>query len=125
MDSVTPARSEIFFMDIYSIGSKQLFEEATHATQIYKKWGYFGKDLMINKVSCSQRTLIPLQQRRFLLDQLLKQKRRLKVEDYLRELNFQIHRKQAQRDLKNHPWLKVCGNTMGAIYVKKRIRAGK
>ena len=120
MDSVRPAHGELFFVDIHTIGSKRFFEEATHATEIYRKWGYFGKDLMINKASPPQRTLISPAQRKFLLERLLKQKKELKVEDYMRELNFQIHRKQAQRDLKNHPLLSRRGNTKNRRYILKK-----
>lgn len=119
MAGIQPVSGELFFIDIYSTGSKLMYEEAFYSGQIYRKWGYFGKDLMINKMDFSQKTLISFQQRREILNHLLKRKQKLRVEDYIKELNFQIHRRQAQRDLKNHPLLCSHGNTANKIYYRK------
>ena len=119
MDSIPPARGELFFFGAYGMGSKLQRKEASHATKLYRKWGYFGKDLLVNKAEPPQKTLIPLPRRRLLLDQLLKRKKRLKLEDYLAELSFQIHRRQAQRDLKSHPRLESRGRAKNRVYIQK------
>ena len=121
-DSIDPAPNELFFISLYPLGSKSLMESATHATQIYKKWGYFEKELLINKAVPPKKTLILAKQRRLILNELLKRKRKITVKEYLSELNFQVHIKQAQRDLKTHPFLKAYGQTRARIYIYKQSK---
>ena len=120
MDSIPSAKNELFFINIYSAGSRFMYREAVCSTQIYKTYGFLGKELLINKAKSVQRTLIPAPQRKVILNELLKTKKTLTVREYLSELNFQIHHKQAQRDLKNHPKLKAYGNTKNKIYRKTK-----
>ena len=121
MDSVPPAKNELFFINLYNIGSSFLYEEAFYSTKIYKQYGYLGKELLINKAKPAQRTFIPAPQRKVILNELIKTKKTLTVKEYLRELNFQIHHKQAQRDLQNHPRLQAYGNTKNRMYCKIKI----
>jgi len=118
MDSVIPAKNEIFLIDIYKPGSKFLYKEAFHSTKIYKQYGYLGTELLINKAQPAQKTLIPLNQRKIILNELVKKSTTLTVQEYLSELNFQIHRKQPQRALNNHPKLRADATTKK----KTRIR---
>ena len=119
-DSIVPAPNQLFFVSLYPLGSKRLIESATHATQIYKKWGFFEKDLLINKAIPPKKTLIPTEQRKLILEELLKKKQKITVKDYLRELNFQIHIKQAQRDLKAQTFLYPYGKTKARVYIYKK-----
>ena len=119
LHNVQPAKGELFFIHLYRPGSKLLYEEALYSLKIYKKWGYLASDLMFNKFTCSHKVLLSPAQRREVLNKLLKKRKTFKVIDYLKELNFQIPVKQAQRDLKNHLGLSSLGNTRNKIYLKK------
>ena len=116
MNSIPPAKNELFFIDLYKPGSKFLYREAFYSTKMYKKYGYLGKELLINKAKPSIKTLIPLNQRQAILSELLETRKTLTVKEYLSEL--QIPPKQAQRDLKNHPQLRSYGNTRNRKFVK-------
>ena len=122
MDSVPLAQNELFFINLYHPNSRFLHREAFHSTRIYKQYGYLGKELLINKAKPAHKTLIPLKQRKIILNELLKTKKALTVKEYLRELSFQIHHKQAQRDLQNHPRLQSYGNTKNKIYRKRKTK---
>lgn len=49
MKGIPPAKGELFFIGLYGVGSKMALREALLALPAYKNWGYFGRDLMINK----------------------------------------------------------------------------
>lgn len=118
MTDIPRAKGEQFFIGIYKAGGKLVKEECFYSIKPYRQWGYFSKDLLINKVLSTDKTLIPLSQRQVILDELLKSHKKITVQDYLEKMNFQIHRRQAQRDLKNHKKLKPQGQTKGKHYVK-------
>ena len=122
MDSVPPAKNELFFINLYLPNSKFLYREAFYSTKLYKQYGYLGKELLINKAKPAHKTLIPAKQRKVILNELLKTKKTLTVKEYLRELGFQLHPKQAQRDLQNHPRLQAYGNTKNKVYYKRKIK---
>lgn len=115
---IQPAKGELFFINLYLPGSRLMYEEALYSLNVYKKWGYLAGDLMFNKFVFSHKILLTPVQRREALDKLLKKQNAFKVRDYLRELNFQIPVKQAQRDLKKHPRLSSSGNTRNKVYFK-------
>ena len=118
MVDIPRAKNEQFFIGIYKAGGKLMKEECFYSIKPYRQWGYFSKDLLINKAQLSKRTLIPISQRKTILDELLKSCKTITVQDYLEKMNFQIHRRQAQRDLKNHKKLKPQGQTRGKYYIK-------
>ena len=118
MTDISPAKEEQFFIGIYKAGGKLMKEECFHSIKPYRQWGYFAKDLLINKARLAEKTLIPIAQRHVILDELLKSHKKITVQDYLEKMNFQIHRRQAQRDLKNHKKLKPQGQTKGKYYIK-------
>ena len=117
MTNIPPATDEQFFIGIYKVGGKLMKEECFHAIKPYRQWGYFAKDLLINKAEPPTRTLLSSAQRQVIINSLIKKKKKLTVQDYLEEINFQIHPRQAQRDLKNHPQLKPYGYTKGRYYM--------
>ena len=118
MTDISCAKGEQFFIGIYKAGGKLMEEECFYSIKPYRRWGYFSKDLLINKAQSTQKTLISIPQRKAILDELLKSHKKITVQDYLEKMNFQIHRRQAQRDLKSHKRLKPQGQTKGKYYIK-------
>ena len=118
MTDISCAKGEQFFIGIYKAGGKLMEEECFYSIRPYRRWGYFSKDLLINKAQSTKKTLISIPQRKAILDELLKSHKKITVQDYLEKMNFQIHRRQAQRDLKSHKRLKPQGETKGKYYIK-------
>ena len=118
MADIPQAEDEQFFIGIYKAGGKLMKEECFYSIKPYRRWGYFSKDLLINKAQPAKRTLVPISQRKIIIDELLKSHKKITVQDYLEKINFQIHRRQAQRDLQNHKKLKPQGHTKGKYYIK-------
>ena len=122
MTDILPAKNEQFFIGLYKAGGKLAKKECFYSIKPYRQWGYFSKDLLINKAQATEKTLIPTHQRKVIINELLKSHKRITVQDYLEKINFQIHRRQAQRDLKNHKRLKAYGQTKNRYY---KASAGK
>ena len=116
MTNIQLAPNEQFFIGLYKPGGKLMKEECFYSIKPYRKWGYFAKDLLLNKARVFQKTLIPLSQRTALIDELIKTRKQITTQDYLEKINFKIHRRQAQRDLKNHKNLRAKGNTNNRYY---------
>ncbi len=53
MSDITPAPNEQFFIGLYKAGGKKMREECLYSLKLYRKWGYFAKDLLINKANKS------------------------------------------------------------------------
>ena len=120
MMDIPPASNELFFIGLYKAGGKFVQEECFYSIKPYRKWGYFSKELLINKAKPIKKTLVSLPQRKAIIDELLKSYKTITVQDYLEEINFQIHRRQAQRDLKNHSQLQTYGRTKNKYYKLRR-----
>ncbi len=119
LTDIAPAQNEQFFIGLYKAGGKLVKEECFYAIKPYRQWGYFSKDLLINKAAKTyKKTWISISQRKAIIEELLKSHKKITVQDYLEHINFQVHRRQAQRDLKNHTKLQSQGRTKGKYYVK-------
>ena len=94
-----------------------MLKDVEDSLKIYKKWGYFSRDLMINKSLKVSATVLSTQVRHRLLTQLLKSRKSITVNDYLRFLENKVSRKQAERDLKKSLKLKAKGFTRGRVYL--------
>ena len=116
MIDIPPADNELFFIGLYKAGGKFVQEECFYSIKPYRKWGYFSKELLLNKAKPVKKTLISLPQRKAVIDELLKSYKTITVQDYLEKMNFQVHRRQAQRDLKNHNQLQSYGHTKNKYY---------
>ena len=104
---------QLFFIGLYSFGGKLARNEALNTLKIYRRWGFYSSHLMIRKTSLS-RTLLKKNQRKLLLRELLNQKPRLTVKDYILHLGGHVSRRVAELDLK--ATLKKRGKTRGATY---------
>lgn len=88
----------------------------------YSRWGYFGReDLARVKsdekiISGSGPTIMGKAERFQILEQLLKVNRKLTVSKYIQACGGRVHRRTAERDLREHPKLRSKGFTRGKEY---------
>jgi len=117
---------EQYFIGLRAIAGKAMLDDAQFSLSSYKKWGYLGREVLINK-SNAQHTLdtkktptrLKAPQRKMILDKLLLEMTSVKVTDYLQALNFGASRRVAEMDLKAHKDLKPIGYTRSRIYKKR------
>lgn len=118
MSKIKKAQNELFFIGLFAPGKKSALNECTLSTKPYRLWGYYGRDIMVNKYEAGKKTIMKTSQREVFINELIKKYKTLTVKKYLEEINYQIHLRQAQRDLQNHPLLKAHGHTKNRFYKK-------
>ena len=125
--SIPTALFEAFFIGLAPFASRSMREDAENPIASYSKWGYFGRDVMINKASQKlsagefHRTEIDADRRELILKTLLQEKNRITINDYLEALEWKVSRRVAQKDLKISPVLKARGKTRARFYIRKKI----
>lgn len=120
MLGIEPALHEQFFIGTRAFAGKQMFDDAWLSLEPYRAWGYLGRDILVNKAPQGGRTLVPEATRRSVLDELIRGRPRIRVEDYRKALGGWVAPRQAEKDLARHPKLKAVGNTRGRYYVARR-----
>ena len=118
MTGIPPADGELFFIGLRAFGGIQARQDAIGSVKSYRRWGYLGREILINKASILGvgATHLPAQARRAILDEMLAKRARITVSDYIDQLGGQVHRRQAERDLARHPSLEAGGMTRGREY---------
>ena len=125
---IRPASGELFFIGTRKLAGKQMLLDAELSLRAYLKWGYLGRELLVNKAQAPESlqrtgTLLPPLARKRILSQLMRQHPRFSVEDYRRALGFQVSRRQAELDLAalvKARRLSTQGQTRGRIYRVRR-----
>lgn len=106
-----------YYVGLYGINPKQSLKQISRNLTVFENWGFYCDDLPLRKKWQNRnKTLISKKLRLEHLKILLKTHPHLTVRDYLSSLNFSIHPRQAERDLKSYPKIKFIGNTKGRIY---------
>lgn len=112
---------QFFYIGLYPIAAKQMLKQALDPHPIYAKWGYYATDPMWSKsTKLRQATTLKPSERKKILKKLIEEKKEITVSDYLRACHFSVHRRQAERDLKEAPQLKAIGNTKLRVYRKAK-----
>lgn len=117
MHGISPAKNEHFFIGLRSFAGNLLFQDVCMSLKSYRRWGFFGKEVLKNKADLGKGTWMAPALRQKILRDLLSSKRRLTVNDYLAALGGNVSRRQAERDLaasKARKW----GRTRGRVYTR-------
>jgi hypothetical protein len=114
---ITPARGERFFMGTRAFGGGLARRDAEESLAEYKRWGYLAREAPFAKeLGSAARGTLEQNERRNLLRRLVERRGSVTLAEYLEALHGTVSRRQAQRDLREAPFLKKRGNTRGARY---------
>jgi len=121
---LTPrADSEQFFIGVLPFAGTHAREASERPGALYKKWGFFGQDIFVNKFAEKQKsmqaTALAPPERMKILKELLRHKKRITVADYVEACKGLISRRVAQMDLEEMPGLRGEGQTRGRTYSKR------
>jgi hypothetical protein len=120
MEGVFKENSEIFFIGLRPFASQGIREDAEKSIKSYLKWGFYGRDVLINKFRDKQKntpkTYLDREKRAFILNELVRKNKKIRTEDYLEACSHAISPRTAQLDLKAHPRLKAAGSTRARVY---------
>jgi hypothetical protein len=116
-----------FFIGTRAFAGQQQRQDAELSSKPYSAWGYLGRDLLLNKASRSRRTLHSIEQRRRVLDGLVKRcesdGRPLTTQEYRAALGERISPRLAELDLRAHPRLVPRGQTRGRFFLVRPVRS--
>lgn len=123
MVGIPPANGEAFFIGQRGFARNLTRLDATRAEKSYRRWGYVGRERLINASTlCMEPALsprvtrMPRETRRLVLENLCQERDSFRVEDYLRALDGRVSRRMAEMDLRACARLKPRGETRGRIY---------
>ncbi len=117
LSGVAPASNEQFFFGIRKVGGSEMMKDVVESSKSYLKWGYFGRELLLNKAAPSEsRTELPATARERFLRELISGRNRITVNDYREALDHRVSRRQAELDLARSKDLIPVGNTRGRFY---------
>ena len=123
MSGIKTAQGEQYFIGLRAFAGKLMQEDVNHSIKLYRRWGYYGQEILINKAGKklkeNPRTLLPLETRLRLLNEYMKVHESIRSKDYIELLGGCISQRQAELDLKAHSKLKPIGLTKGRFYRKK------
>jgi hypothetical protein len=117
-----PASFELYFIGTRAFAGVEAFKDALQPLRFYENHGYFGRDLLQNKAHPNGQTLISVEVRMSVLAALCKNRPRISIRDYRDALSGGVSRRQAEKDLENHPILVPIGRTKGRYFRVKRCR---
>lgn len=117
MHDFSPANGEQFYIGLYTFAGSTVYKLPEQSLRPYTKWGYLEKDPMLGK----QKKLLPFrrEERLSILKSFMKRQSSVDVSEYLKLIQNQIGRRQAERDLRECPWLRPRGHTKGRRYYFK------
>ncbi len=112
----------LYFIGLNSFAGKEMQKDRDLALSLFLKWGYLGREIAVHNTQKAIPAVLKKADRLTILKQLVAQKKRFGVGDYLERLEFECRLKitgrQAQRDLSSVSNLKKSGRTKDASYAK-------
>lgn len=117
---ILPANGERFFLGTRAFGGVLAQRDAEESLAQYKRWGYLAREAPVAKeLESAARGTLEANERRNLLRRLVERRGSVNLGEYLDALRGTVSRRQAQRDLRDAPFLTKRGNTRGAHYVRR------
>jgi hypothetical protein len=117
---------EQFFIGLREIAGKAMQEDARFAFCEYRKWGYLGREILLNKSGRGSltgggkrtHTLLP-ETRQEILKEMLISSARITTDLYWEAISRCISRRQAERDLEKSSIVRACGKTRARYFLKR------
>lgn len=106
LEEVSLAPEEQYFIGLRKLAGKLMFQDVRGSLQEYRKWGFLGREVLLNKAQAihlstsSPPGRLSPKVRKQILEDLLEAQPEITVNDYLQATQFLISRRQAERDLK-------------------------
>ncbi len=125
--STRPVPTQLFYQQLYPLGSHKLEEVLQHPLWPFKKWGFLAGDppLLKERVNTRRLHLYDQTSRLALLRELASTEKRFRLRDYLTCVHNAISRQQGLQDLSLLKGLEKKGKGRGAYYVSRSLRGSK
>ncbi len=120
MVGVKPISTQLFYRGIYPLGSKKMEEVVSRPLWAFKKWGFLAANPpLLKETILHKRTyLFDQKSRLHILRELFREKKQIRLKDYLQATQVSISRQQALKDIRSVSWIKKRGERKGTVYFK-------
>lgn len=121
------AAAQSFFLPTGAPKPDAAIREFSESLAPYKRWGYAGRDDLSGEKgerTRASRTLLEKPARAEILRRLLRANAEITVSGYVDACGGRIHRRTAERDLRECGRLRSAGRTRGRVYRKAGPRGG-
>lgn len=116
-NGIEPVSYQSYTVGVFKFAGKELKSRAELPHPLFKKWGFYERDLLLPKnIITKTRTSLDRHTRKRILTELLRRRKEITVSDYLEACRHLIHRRQAERDLHDFFRLKKRGQTRRCVY---------
>lgn len=100
-DGLVPVETQFYFRDLYAPAGRSAERAARESLAEFKQWGFLGKArIVIDPVTKKTIGTWDQTSRLNILRRLLQERKKLRISEYLAEIDFSISRQQALLDLK-------------------------
>ncbi len=114
---IAPAQGERFFLGAHVFAGVQARRDAEESLREYKRWGFLGREEPFSKeLGVAAHGTLGRPERMNLLRRLVERRGSVAFAEYFAALGGRVSARQASRDLRDAPFLKVEGRTRGARY---------
>lgn len=115
---LNPVPFQLFFINLYPVGSIYAFREASESLAEYKKWGFLSRERpIVDSLKRKNIGTIPSRARAEILERLVRargERGSIAIGNYLEALSHSISRQQAYYDLCRAKFLKCLGKGRGS-----------
>ena len=113
----TPVATQFYFHHLYSPGGTLAKRAATKSLAEYKRWGFLATEApVIDEAGRKSLGTLDAATRKNILYDLMKERKRITISEYLDVLDNKISRQQALLDLKGAKWARRAGRGRGAYW---------
>lgn len=120
LSDIPAAPHELFFIGHYAIAGKRMAQDVDYSSIPFERWGYFGREIFVNKSRTTRTgTWVSTQKRRSALQALLSTQQRFTTQEYIDFLEGQVSRRQAEIDLSKLASKLKRGKTKGRFFLGK------
>ena len=118
-----PADGELFWIGAFQFAGQAAQREADESVKPYRRWGYFGRDWLVNKASSRTPsvTIVPRPERLRILRCLAIEREMtgasfFRLKDYLAALDHRVRPRTAETDLARADFLRRRGERGARVY---------
>lgn len=117
---VPSAPPQLFFLRQGKPRPERDIKEIGQSLRVFRRWGFFGSAAPLDEKHDRRATMLDPCQRRQLLRKLARGGETFTVADYMSACGGRVHRRTAERDLKEWPALRRIGATKAARYQRRK-----
>ncbi len=117
MTGAMPVPTQLFYRNLYPIGSRSMEETIAKPLWPFKKWGFLASDPPLLKERIEKFPyLFDSSSRKRILETIAKNQNGFRLADYLKAIHHSVSRQQALKDIRSLSGIRKKGRGKGSTY---------